>query len=268
MGFFSPLNSMIENSESSPHAATIKSSVRTKFNDTFNFWAGSIVETPHYSYNPTPSFFEQPVTRKNVGVFDYLTFGTALLGLRFFEYSYELASKHWLGSIPLAAAIIINAPLILARFIFGIAMTILSSPVVLTVHAIASVYAYKDFQNMLALQGQVIENTTNRQINPSITLDDFLKGINNPHIEDLTAHSFVNNQNRFCLKISQEGAPYTFYTEVSPSDAEQVARLESFLKFNIYANTDKLEYQPEMVEKFIPAATSIAPGGSQQFSLR
>ncbi|RUR00294.1 hypothetical protein [Legionella septentrionalis] len=233
MGFFFPLNSIIENSHSSPHSATIKSSLQTKFNDAFNFWAGSFVETPHYycnsSYNPEgyPQDSFRPRKASHVGIFDYLTLGLSSLGILFLHHAWDLATRHWLGTIPLAIVAMLNTP----RFLFGMIMTIISSPIILAVHAVATICAYKDFQNMLALEGKQNGSTGK-------TMADFLKLAGNPCVEDL--HPEINVEND-TIHLSIKSGMNCFSAEVNAADTEQKTRITSFLKFNIFATTEKIE---------------------------
>ncbi|MCP0914356.1 MULTISPECIES: hypothetical protein [Legionella] len=268
MGFFSPLHGIVENSHSSPHSATIKSTLTRKFADAFGFWAGGINNRYYYDDSAERKYSETGV---HVGIFDYLTLGIPLLGIGCLLASTALALSHWLGTIPLAVSLALNAPFLVARLIFGAVLTIISSPVILAVHAIATHAARQDVEKMLALQGreldlekfltarhfishpeEIDENNLppgyNRETflallqevgNTSLTLAEFLKN-NNLQMEDCdTAYTEIEGESSLQLGI-QHGLKF-FNVTIPASAVEQKERLTSFLKFNFFATTEILE---------------------------
>ncbi|KTD07437.1 hypothetical protein [Legionella jamestowniensis] len=118
--FFNPFSGIIE-TRNTPHARTLRTSLKTKFSDTF------------YAFHGYLNNVGKP---SNVGLFDYATLFISTAAFLFLQWCLNNKEHNrlaWLLFIPSAA---INIPIYVARLAFSAVATLISAPVTLAVQGI------------------------------------------------------------------------------------------------------------------------------------
>jgi hypothetical protein len=134
-----PLAEIVE-TQTYPHARTLRTSFVQKLQDTFYAIAGKL-----------PILARKP----HVGIFDYLTLyiPTGLLFLM--EWCLEKARGNFLATVLLTPVVLINISLLIARVAFSVVATILFSPITAIVHGISRLVAGQSHAEALSLVGQL-----------------------------------------------------------------------------------------------------------------
>ncbi|ASQ44891.1 hypothetical protein [Legionella clemsonensis] len=134
--FFNPFSGIIE-TRNTPHARTLRTSLKTKFSDAF------------YAFHGTLNNVGKP---NHVGLFDYATLfipTAAFLLLQWCLNNKEYNRIAWLLFIPSAA---INIPIYGARLAFSALATLISAPVTLAVQGIVHLFNRDVREKALTIQ--------------------------------------------------------------------------------------------------------------------
>lgn len=152
--FFNPFSGIIE-TRNTPHARTLRTSLKTKFSDTF------------YAFHGYLNNVGKP---SNVGLFDYATLFISTAAFLFLQWclnNKEHNKLAWLLFIPSAA---INIPIYIARLAFSALATLISAPVTFAVQGIVHFLSRDLREKALA-----IKVTKTADSGYSRTLREFLK---------------------------------------------------------------------------------------------
>lgn len=132
-----PFNELFE-SNKYPHARTLRTSFIQKFWDTFNALTGN---APFFNRNP------------HLGIFDYLTIGISASLYLLMVWSWDKVGKNVLANLLIIPVTLINIPITITRFAFGIVGTIVLSPLTALIHGISKCFAGNSLEEALSLTG-------------------------------------------------------------------------------------------------------------------
>jgi hypothetical protein len=134
-----PLAEIIE-TQTYPHARTLRTSFLQKLWDTYNAIAGK-----------PPILARKP----HVGIFDYLTLYIPAGLLFLMGWCLENAGRNFLATVLVIPVVLINIPLLIARVAFSAVATLLFSPITAIVHGISRLSAGQSHTEALSLVGQL-----------------------------------------------------------------------------------------------------------------